>query len=325
MNPLSWTRSIKMKFSIVIVAAIGTAVVTSQVGYSLGWPIWIRPTIAAAVSIVAVQFLARGMTRPLSDMAVAARHMANGDYEQRVHTSSVDEVGQLATAFNRMAESVADADRQQRDLIGNVSHELRTPITGLRATIENIIDGITEPTPAVLASMAERVERLQHLIGDLLDLSRLESGMVPIQKVDLHVADVVRVAVDECRAACPCTIITADIPHDLQVSADPERLHQVLTNLLYNAVKHGGGNIDISAQELPKGIAIDVADRGTGLPVDVDLLFGRFYRADSTSPGSGTGLGLAIVRWIVELHGGTVRAVPNQPNGARFIVTLPTV
>ena len=128
-----------MKFSIVIVAAIGTAVVTSQVGYSLGWPIWIRPTIAAAVSIVAVQFLARGMTRPLSDMAVAARHMANGDYEQRVHTSSVDEVGQLATAFNRMAESVADADRQQRDLIGNVSHELRTPITGLRATIENII------------------------------------------------------------------------------------------------------------------------------------------------------------------------------------------
>ncbi len=322
MSPLKLTRSIKAKFSIVILAAIGTAVVTSQVGYSLGWPLWVRPTVAAAVSLIAVQFLAKGMTQPLRDMAKAARHMATGDYTQRVETSSVDEVGQLAAAFNSMAEAVADADRQQRDLIGNVSHELRTPIAGLRATLENILDGVTEPTPGVLTIMADRVGRLERLVSDLLDLSRLEAGMAPLTTSVVNLRDILDDAVDECVAANPSARITVDAAHAIVLTADPGRLHQVVSNLLANAIAHGDGPIAVTAATSGTQLKLIVADQGRGLDGDTDRLFERFYRADNSS--TGTGLGLAIVRWIVDLHGGTVSAEPNQPTGARFIVTLPT-
>jgi signal transduction histidine kinase len=322
MNPLRLTRSIKMKFSIVILAAIGTAVVTSQAGYSLGWPLWVRPTVAAAVSLIAVQFLAKGMTLPLRDMAKAARHMATGDYTHRVETSSVDEVGQLAAAFNSMAEAVADADRQQRDLIANVSHELRTPIAGLRATLENIIDGVTEPTSEVLTAMAGRVNRLERLVSDLLDLSRLEAGMAPLMTSVVNVREIVDDAVEECTAAHPEACITIAVSDEISLTADPERLHQVVSNLLANAMAHGGGLIDVTATATAENVILTVADQGHGLDGDTDRLFERFYRADNST--TGTGLGLAIVRWIVDLHGGTVCAEPNQPTGARFIVTLPT-
>lgn len=322
MNPLRLARSIKAKFSIVILAAIGTAVVTSQVGYLLGWPLWVRPTVAAAVSLIAVQFLAKGMTQPLRDMAKAARHMATGDYTQRVETSSVDEVGQLAMAFNSMAEAVADADRQQRDLIGNVSHELRTPIAGLRATLENILDGVTEPTLGVLTIMADRVGRLERLVSDLLDLSRLEAGMAPLTTSVVNLRDILDDAVDECFAANPSARITIDAGPAIVLTADPGRLHQVVSNLLANAITHGDGPIAVTAAATGTQLKLIVADQGRGLDGEADRLFERFYRADNSS--TGTGLGLAIVRWIVDLHGGTVGAEPNQPTGARFIVTLPT-
>jgi signal transduction histidine kinase len=311
-----------VKFSIVILAAIGTAVVTSQVGYSLGWPLWVRPTVAAAVSLIAVPFLAKGMTKPLRDMSKAARHMATGDYTHRVETSSVDEVGQLAAAFNSMAEAVADADRQQRDLIGNVSHELRTPIAGLRATLENIIDGVTEPTSEVLTTMAGRVNRLERLVSDLLDLSRLEAGMAPLTTSVVNLRDIVDDAVDECLAANPSARITITAPEAILLTADPGRLHQVLSNLLGNAIAHGDGPIAVTVSASGTQLTLTITDQGRGLNGDTDRLFERFYRADKSS--TGTGLGLAIVRWIVDLHGGTVRAEPNQPTGARFIVTLPT-
>jgi two-component system, OmpR family, sensor histidine kinase BaeS len=322
MNPLGLTRSIEVKFSIVILAAIATAVVTSQVGYFLGWPLWLRPTVAAVVSLTAVQFLSKGMTLPLREMAKAARHMATGDYTQRVKTTSVDEVGQLATAFNSMAEAVATADRQQRDLIGNVSHELRTPIAGLRATLENLIDGVTEPTPEVLWTMAGRVNRLERLVSDLLDLSRLEAGMAPLTTSDVNLRDILDDAVDECVAANPSARITVAAPDSILLTADPGRLHQVVSNLLANAAAHGDGPIAVTAAMSDTQVTLSIADHGRGLDGDTDRLFERFYRADNSSIG--TGLGLAIVRWIVDLHGGTVSAEPNQPTGARFIVTLPT-
>jgi signal transduction histidine kinase len=278
-NPLRLTRSIKAKYSIVILAAIGTAVVTSQVGYSLGWPLWVRPTVAASVSLIAVPFLAKGMTKPLRDMSKAARHMATGDYTQRVETSSVDEVGQLATAFNSMAAAVADADRQQRDLIGNVSHELRTPIAGLRATLENIIDGVTKPTPEVLATMAGRVDRLERLVSDLLDLSRLEAGMAPLVTSVVNLRDIVDGAVEECTAAHPAACITVAVPGELSLTADGGRLHQVVSNLLANAIAHGDGSIAITAIATADHMMLTVADQGGGLGGDADRLFEPDHRA----------------------------------------------
>jgi signal transduction histidine kinase len=326
-QPLSWNRSIKAKFAIVILAAIGTAVITSQVGYTLGWPLWLRPTIAATLSLIAVQFLAHGMTRPLRQMAKAATSIAQGRYDQRVNTASVDEVGQLAAAFNSMAADLADVERNRKELVANVSHELRTPIAGLRATLENIADGVAEPTPEVIAAMLERVGRLQRLVTDLLDLSRLEAGTAPLHLEPVHLASLVSAAADDCRRDHPSANITSSVDSAAYVNADPERLHQVLANLLDNGVRHGGPSVAVSSRRSSADmVEIVVADHGPGLADDDrERIFDRFYRAtDGRDDSGGTGLGLAIVRWIVDLHGGHVVIEPNEPSGARFVVSLPS-
>lgn len=321
--PLAWVPSVKMKLGLVILAAIATAVVMSQVGYALGWPLWLRPTIAAALSLLAVRSLARGMTRPLRHMADAAASIAQGNYDQRVDTPSVDEIGQLAASFNSMAADLAAVERHRKDLVANVSHELRTPIAGLRATLENIADGVIEPSDEVVGSMLGRVERLQRLVDDLLDLSRLESGAVPLHREPINLATLVSAAVDDCRSDHPHAVIETDIPDDLTIDADPERLHQVLANLLDNGVRHGGESVSVHAMARANVVDIVVADRGPGLNiVDVDRVFDRFQRGSPPDIG-GTGLGLAIVRWIVDLHGGRVAVETNTPTGARFVVSLP--
>jgi signal transduction histidine kinase len=325
-QPLSLIRSIKTKFAIVILAAIGTAVVTSQLGYAFGWPTWIRPIVAASLSLIAVYFFARGLTRPLREMAEASTFIARGNYAQRVHTASVDEVGQLAQAFNSMAADLAEVERNRKELVANVSHELRTPIAGLRATLENISDGVAEPSPDLINAMLERVGRLQRLVDDLLDLSRFEARTVPLHREPVHLASLVAAAADDCRRDHPSAVVSSSIDDDAMVHADPERLHQVLANLLDNGVRHGGPIVEVSSKLGVAGdVVIVIADNGPGLSsADSEHAFDRFYRAaDRRDDDGGTGLGLAIVRWIVDLHGGRIAIEPNEPTGARFVVSLP--
>ena len=325
MITLRWVRSIKVKFSIVIVAAIATAVVTSQVGYALGWPLWLRPTVAVVVSLLFVQVLAHGMTSPLRDMASAAHDIRRGGYGRRIETPSVDEVGQLAAAFNAMVADLEDADRQRRELVANVSHELRTPIAGIRAALENIRDGVVPPSDELLETIHGRVERLQRLVAELLDLSRLEAGDVTFERRRLSLADVVRGAIDEAQFDDPSVHVSFDAPVSTEMVGDPERLHQVVANLLQNATIHGAPPIGVSIVCDGPLLRMTVADAGPGLPPDAqERVFERFYR-HATPDGSrpGTGLGLSIARWIVELHGGGISVAPNQPCGARFTVELP--
>lgn len=330
MSPLWRMRSIKEKFSIVIIAAIGMAVTTSQVGYALGWPIWVRPIVAATVSLVVVQFLARGMTRPLRAMTEAARSIAGGSSHEPIETSAVDEVGQLAAAFNSMVADLALADQQRRDLVANVSHELRTPIAGLKATLENLVDGVSEPSPELLRAMYGRIERLHRLVEDLLDLSRLEAGTIGLSMTEVGLRRLVSGAVDECLLDHTDAEVHIAIADDLVVPADSARLHQVVCNLVENALRHGRGPVRISVIERARTVELTVSDSGSGLPgVSTDQVFERFYRADAARANTGgTGLGLAIVRWITELHGGHVSASntgpPDAPSGASFLITLPT-
>ena len=170
--------------------------------------------------------------------------------------------------------------------------------------------------------MAGRVGRLEQLVSDLLDLSRLEAGMAPLLTSVVNLRDIVDDAVEECEAAHPAACITIEVSDETLLTADPGRLHQVVSNLLANAIAHGEGPIAVTAAVAGTQLTLTIADHGRGLDGDTDRLFERFFRADNSS--TGTGLGLAIVRWIVDLHGGTVNAEPNQPSGARFIVTLPT-
>ncbi|MGH9003816.1 MAG: sensor histidine kinase [Acidimicrobiia bacterium] len=306
-------------------------------GYGLGFRGRITLPAALLISVVITQFLAHGMTSPLREMTAAARAMARGDHGRRVRVTSRDEVGELARAFNQMAAELAEVDRMRRDLVANVSHELRTPITALQAGLENLVDGVEPPGPEQLRTMLRQVERLGRLVTQLLDLSRLESGAVPLQRRSFEVRRVLEDAVDESRLHAPDVEVSVAVAEPgLAADGDPERVHQVLANLLENAVRHSpaGGRIEVSARSdrgpgrgLPESwVAIEVCDEGPGIPEEeANRVFERFYRADSARSSShgGAGLGLAIARWIVDLHGGDIRAERRVPTGCRMVVLLP--
>ncbi|MCZ7527208.1 MAG: ATP-binding protein [Acidimicrobiia bacterium] len=328
-RPLDQIPSIKLKLGAVISAAVAVTVFVFWVGIKLGlWPS-VSGIIAASLALLLVRFLARGMTSPLREMADAARAMARGDYSRRVSTTSSDEVGELARAFNRMAAELAVTDRMRRDLVANVSHELRTPISALQARLENLVDGVEPADPETLRVMLAQVERLGRLVTQLLDLSRLESGAVPLDRCEFALEPVLQHAARESRLRAPDVRleVAVDDP-DLAADGDPERVHQVLANLVENAVRHSprGGTVHVRARRTAEGVRIEVYDEGPGIPeADRGRVFERFYRSDSarSSSNGGAGLGLAIAQWIVDLHGGEIHPEQRAPHGCRMVVTLP--
>jgi signal transduction histidine kinase len=261
------------------------------------------------------------MTSPLREMTAAARRMAGGRYDTRVRASSRDEVGELARAFNRMAGDLAEVERQRREFVANVSHELRTPISALNAQLENIADGVTPATPATLRPALEQTERLGRLVGQLLDLSRVDAAKDALDPVEFAVAPFLEGVVAGSRAAVRFVV---DAPPDLVVRADRDRLHQVVANLVDNAVAHGpaDGTVTVTARRGSGGLALEVADEGPGIaPADRARVFERFHRGGDGRDG-GTGLGLAIARWAVELHGGRIEVAGEGP-GCRIRVLIP--
>lgn len=334
MRPLDPLSSIKFKLGVVILAAVGVTVLVHSLGLRANLPLLLVGLASAILALGIVQVLARGMTSPLREMVAAAKAMARGDYSRRVTATSRDEVGELARAFNAMSSELAEVDRQRRDLIANVSHELRTPITALRAVLENLVDGVEPPDPATLRTMSAQVERLGRLVDQLLDLSRLEGGVAPLQRRVFALAPVLEQVAKESRMHAESglgrtvRLSVAVDPRGLRVDGDPERVHQVVANLLENAVRYSpdGGQVSLEARAGNGRVLIEVADEGPGIPEgDAHRVFERFYRADParSSADGGTGLGLAIARWIVDLHGGHIRVERNEPRGCRMVVALP--
>ena len=241
--------------------------------------------LAGALALGLVQILARGMTSPLREMADAAAAMARGDYGRRVTATSRDEVGELARAFNAMAVQLAEVDRVRRDLVANVSHELRTPITALRANLENLVDGVEQPDAETLRTMLRQTERLGALVAQLLDLSRLESGAVPLQRRTFAVEPVLEDAASESRLHAPGVEVSVLVESPEPVAdGDPARVHQVVANLLDNAVRYSppGGTVELSARRGKGTVTIEVRDHGPGISEeDSTRVFERFYRADA--------------------------------------------
>ncbi|CAN5565670.1 HAMP domain-containing sensor histidine kinase [soil metagenome] len=331
-RPLDRFGSIKVKLGIVIVAAVGVTVLVVIVGAWVGLPLVICGVIAGLLSLGMIQLLARGMTSPLRDMASATRAMARGEYDRRVVDSSRDEVGELARAFNRMAAELAEVDRMRKDLIANVSHELRTPLTALQATLENIVDGVAPADQATLQTMLGQTQRLGRLVEQLLDLSRLESGTVPLELQPFAVKPMLEQTVRESSLGPEhggrIEVRLAVEPADLVIVGDPERVNQVVANVVQNALRHSppDGTVDVTARANADGVLIEVSDEGPGIPIEeAGRVFERFYRSDHarTSRDGGTGLGLAIAKWIVDMHGGEIRAEAREPRGCRMVVSLP--
>jgi signal transduction histidine kinase len=295
------------------------------------WQLLAAGFAAAAIALISARFLARGMTTPLREMASAARRMAHGDYRDRVKACSRDEVGQLAEAFNRMASQLEGVEQSRRELVGNVSHELKTPISALQAHLENLLDGVEEPNPKVLALMLGQCERLARLVEQLLDLSRLESGDVPLELEPVRLAPLVDQVVAEVGVARAgrSVLVRNEVATGLPViMADRERLHQVLFNLLDNAFRFtpAGGTVTVEAHLEDGSCAVSVKDTGAGIAEEhLTRVFERFYRVDSSRArrDGGTGIGLAIARSVVEAHGGRIWAEQAEPAGATFRFLLP--
>jgi signal transduction histidine kinase len=295
------------------------------------WQFLLAGILASGIALLVARWLARGMTQPLRDMAQASRRMETGDYSQRVHTASRDEVGQLATAFNRMSTELENLERSRRDLVANVSHELKTPIAAIRAHLENVLDGVESPDPHTLQVMLNQTERLSRLIDQLLELSRLESGEVPLRREEVSLAPLVTQVLSEIEVARSDAgvAVSSDLPEDLPaVDADRERVHQVLFNLLDNALRFTprGGAVTVSADRDDGGVEVRVIDTGVGISVEhLPRLFERFYRADParSREDGGTGIGLAIARSVVEAHGGHIRAESEPGRGSVFSFDLP--
>lgn len=329
MRPLDPLSSIKMKLGAVIVAAVAVTVLVVSVGTGAGASPVVSALAAGALSLGLVQVLAHGMTSPLREMAAAAAAMAHGDYGRRVTASSRDEVGELARAFNGMATQLAEVDRVRRELVANVSHELRTPITALQAVLENLVDGVEPADPETLRTMLRQVERLGTLVAQLLDLSRLESGAVPLQRRTFDLRPLLDEAADETRLRTSDVRVAVTVdPSGATADGDRARVHQVVANLLDNALRHSprGGTVELRATKNRAGVTIEVSDEGPGISEeDKSMVFERFYRADSarSSKDGGAGLGLAIARWIVDLHGGDIRVEDRKPHGCRMVVVLP--
>jgi signal transduction histidine kinase len=330
MRPLDRLPSIKVKLGVVIVATVVGTVLVLRIGARLDLSLPVRVLAATAIGLLCVQVLARGTTSPLREMAAAASAMAGGDHAVRVRATSRDEVGELARAFNTMAAQLADVDRQRRDLVANVSHELRTPIGALQALLENLADGVEPPDPATLRVALAQTERLGRLVAQLLDLSRMESGALPLHPVEFPVRPLLEQALRERELAEPGAVrLKVSVqPGDLAAQGDPERVHQVVANLLDNAIRHSPpeGRVWLSAHAEGATTTIAVSDEGPGIPPhEAERVFERFYRTDGarSARAGGTGLGLAIARWIVDAHGGAIRAEAREPSGCRVVVELP--
>ena len=350
-RPLDFVTSLKTKLGIIIVGTVLGSIFFLALGRYAGFPLVPRLISTAIIGLAVAQFLARGMISPLREMANAATAMASGDYSRRVRATSRDEVGDLARAFNAMAGELDQVDRQRRDLVANVSHELRTPIGALRILLENLVDGIEPTDPRALETALAQTERLGRLVEQLLDLSKLESGGLIMRREAFQVGHVLDQAARECVLSLEATA-TGDEPgggvrvdwsaepQDLSITGDAERIHQVVKNLLDNAVRHSppGGSVRVTARAdtapahghgstmHTSGVVIEVVDEGPGIPPgEADRVFERFYRTDRarSAQDGGSGLGLAIARWIVDAHDGTIRATQAEPRGCRMVVQLP--
>lgn len=285
--------------------------------------------IAVLVSVGLAALLATRLAMPLRRLAQAAERIADGEYSTRVPRSGPDELASLADSFNRMAQSLADQERQRRDFIANAAHELRTPLTNLQGYLEALRDGVIAPTPEQLGSLheeAQRLVRLSRSLDALADGERLDRAAAPH---DVDLAQAVRSALEVAKPAFDAKAITVEVsmPPVLMVHAEPDGVAQVLANLLQNASRYTpyGGRASVQASAQRSGVVVTVTNTGDGIPAaDLPRVFERFYRVEKSRDAArgGAGIGLAIVKQLVEASGGRVGA-DSDGRLTRFWFSLP--
>ncbi len=291
--------------------------------------------LAAMGAIVAGLFtsiwLARGIVRPLQQIAQGSQRIAAGHYDERVTVPDSEELALVATNFNQMAEALAEIEAQRIALIGNVSHELRTPLTGIEGYLEGVMDGVLPNDTETFAQMYQEVRRLRRLVNDLQDLSKVEAKQIALQLQSFDVVPVIERVINQLH---PQTLaqnqtLETNTPATAMVYADPDRTAQVLLNLIGNAIRYTpeGGRVTVSLNLTPKLAEITIQDNGVGIPADaLPYIFERFFRVDrSRARGSGgSGIGLTISRHLAWAMGGELTAESDGVGqGSTFRFSLP--
>jgi two-component system sensor histidine kinase BaeS len=285
-------------------------------------------------------FVSRRVVLPVQEMQAASQRIADGHYEERVALpgdagrENLDELGRLALSFNQMASRLEQTEALRLELIGNVAHELRTPLASIKGYMEGLIDGVLPAEAATFQQVYREADRLQRLVHDLQELSRVEAGayelnLRPTAPEGLVDGVVARLGhqFEEKGVA-----LEIDVHPDLPpVRADEDRIGQVLLNLVGNALQYtpSGGQVFLSARREGDRVRFSVEDNGVGIPPEhLPHVFERFYRVDKSRSraGGGSGIGLTIARHLVEAHGGQIQAASNGPGmGSTFSVTLPAM
>lgn len=287
--------------------------------------------VAGLVAIVASLIVAVWITRPLAHMAEGARRIADGRYGQRVAYRARDEIGEFSDAFNEMASKLEATEKLRAELLATIAHELRTPLTNIQGYMEGLLDGVVTEEPATYEMVRQEAGRLARLVGDIQRLSRLEAGAERFDPQPVDPSMAIRTAEMNLKPQFEDkgVILNAEAPDGLPtVWVDPDKLQQVLVNLLTNACRYTppGGMVTVRASKTAHEVLISVRDTGIGIPVD-DLrhIFERFYRVDKSrsSAGGGAGIGLAVVKGVIEQSGGSIRVESACGEGTTMTFTLP--
>lgn len=289
----------------------------------------LRMFLLAAIAAFMVTFcvvwvFSYQLVKPLRQMSAAAKSFGEGDFSIRVPVSSDDEIGELATAFNNMAASLASGENMRRNFIANVSHELKTPMTTIAGFIDGILDGTIPPEREAhyLRTVSQEVKRLSRLVRTMLDLSRIDSGELRLRPARFDLTNTILVAIlsfEKPIEEKQLEIRGLEHAESLFVDGDPDMLHQVVYNLIENAVKftNRGGYIEIRVEDGSDRTTVSIRNSGHGIePDEIRMIFDRFYKTDKSrsQDKNGMGLGLYIVKTIIHLHGGeiTVSSIVDQ-------------
>jgi len=278
---------------------------------ALAWAAGAAVLVAVLISLL----LSRSILRPLRDMMQASQRISEGHYDERVRVGGADELGQLAERFNGMAEKLHQVEAMRRQLIGDVSHELRTPLTAIKGSMEGLMDGVLPASDETYQQIHQEADRLNRLVDDLQELSRVEAGAYELDLRPTDLAPILETLAKRFRQPFEAKRVGFDLslPASLPpVLADEHRILQVLTNLTANALQYTpeGGSVAISAIRANAHVQLTVRDTGAGIaPEHLSHLFDRFYRVDksrSRAAGGGSGIGLTIAKYLVEAHGGKI-------------------
>jgi len=293
-------------------------------------------TGASLIFVIAISFfITRSITRPVSILKRKTRKIAQGDFEGDLNISSPPEIAELASAFNLMSQKLKDLDRMKSDFFSSMSHELRTPLTSIKEGTGLLLEGVggalTDRQRRLLTILAEESERLIGLVNSLLDLSKMEAGMMVYNFEPTSLAPLINKAMMEIGPLVEVKRIRVEAKVDRElpiIKVDGEKVLQAVRNLIGNAIKFtpDGGQVTVSARQRNGAIEVSVADTGPGIPAEnLATIFDKFQQAVSTSSYriKGTGLGLAIVKHVITSHGGKVWAESQAGQGSTFIFVLP--